>query len=67
MFSKSIIWSTVEAFLFFYFMPPLYYLGVDECLKEYVDKSKNINRDPYMFGVLSVGVLLFSYAFVHIF
>jgi hypothetical protein len=67
MFSKSIIWSTVVAFLFFYFIPPLFYLGADECLKEYIDPSKNINRDPYMFGVLAVGVLVFSYAFVHLF
>ena len=50
-----------------FFQPPLFYLGADECLKEYIDPSKNINRDPYMFGVLAVGVLVFSYAFVHIF
>jgi hypothetical protein len=67
MFSKSIIWSTVVAFLFFYFVPPLFYLGADECLKEYMDPSKDIARDPYMFGVLALGVLVFSYAFVHIF
>ena len=67
MFSKSILWSTVVAFLFFYFTPPLFYLGADECLKEYIDPSKNINRDPYMLDVLAVGVLVFSYAFVHLF
>lgn len=67
MFSKSIIWATIVAFLFFYLIPPLFYLGAEECLKEYIDSSKNISRDPYFFGILGIGVLLFSYAFVHIF
>ena len=67
MFSKSIIWSTVVAFLFFYFIPPLFYMGAEECLKEYTNPAKDISRDSYLFGILGVGVLLFSYAFVHIF
>lgn len=65
MFSKSIIWSTIVVSLFFYFVPPLFYTVSDECLSEYVINP--IARDSYYFGILGIGVLLFSYTFVRVF
>tara|TARA_A100001015_G_scaffold207309_1_gene231825 strand:- start:50 stop:457 length:408 start_codon:yes stop_codon:yes gene_type:complete len=65
MFSKSIIWSTIVVSLFFYFVPPLFYTVADACLSEYVINP--IDRDSYYFGILGIGVLLFSYTFVRVF
>jgi len=65
MFSKSIILATIAAFLFFYFVPPLFYSAADACLSKHV--INHIARDSYYFGILGIGVLLFSYTFVHIF
>ena len=65
MFSKSIIWSTVVTFLFFYFVPAVFYAATTSCFEEYV--LIDIMRTDIMPGILAVGVLLLSFAFVHIF
>ncbi|MGB0274146.1 MAG: hypothetical protein ACPF9U_02790 [Flavobacteriaceae bacterium] len=65
MFSKSILWSTLVAFLFFYFVPWGFYTLADACLQEYV--LIPTMRENIMPGVLAIGVLLMSFAFVHIF
>lgn len=62
--SKSILWSTFVVFLFFFCSLGFYTLA-DACLQEYVlipTTRKNI-----MPGVLAIGILLMSFAFVHIF
>jgi len=65
MFSKSLRWSTLVVFLFFYFVPWGFYALTDACLQEYV--LIPTMRENIMPGVLAIGVLLMSYAFVHIF
>jgi len=65
MFSKSIIWSTVVTFLFFYFVPAVFYASTTSCFEKYV--LIDIMRTDIMSGILAVGVLLLSFAFVHIF
>lgn len=65
MFSKSIIWSTIVAFLFFYFIPAGFYAVTTDCFEEYV--LIDIMRTEIMPGILAVGVLLLAYAFVRIF
>ena len=65
MFSKSVVWATIVAFMFFYFVPLLFYSAADACLSEHV--INHIARDSYYFGILGIGVLLFSYTFVNIF
>lgn len=66
MFSKSIIWPTLVAFLFFFFVPYGFYGVTEECFNEHV--LINIARGAnIMLGALAVGVLIMSYAFVHIF
>ncbi len=63
MFSKSIIWSTVVTFLFFYFVPAVFYAATTSCFEEYV--LIDIMRTDIMPGILAVGVLLLSFAFVY--
>ncbi len=65
MFSKSILLSTLVAFLYFYFVPWGFYTFAAECLQEYV--LIPTMRENIMPGVLAIGVLLMSFAFVHIF
>jgi len=65
MFSKSVVWATIVAFIFFYFVPILFYSAADACLSQHT--IFHIARDSYYFGILGIGVLLFSYTFVNIF
>lgn len=65
MFSKSVVWATIVAFIFFYFVPILFYSAADACLSQHA--IFHIARDSYYFGILGIGVLLFSYTFVNIF
>ena len=64
MFSKSVVWATIVAFIFFYFVPILFYSAADACLSQHT--IFHIARDSYYFGILGIGVL-FSYTFVNIF
>ena len=65
MFSKSIVWSTLVVFLFFYFAPWGFYGVTAECFEEHT--ITNTMRENIFPGILALGVLLLSYAFVHIF
>jgi hypothetical protein len=65
MFSKSIFWSTLVAFLFFYMVPWGFYAAADECFSPYIEEG--VNRNPKYLGWLAVGVLILSYAFVRLF
>lgn len=65
MFSKSVVWSTLVAFLFFFFVPYAFYTGASECLNSHV--IIDISRDIYLLPQLALGVLILSYAFVRIF
>ena len=65
MFSKSIVWSILVVFLFFYFAPWGFYGVTAECFEEHT--ITNTMRENIFPGILALGVLLLSYAFVHIF
>lgn len=65
MFSKSIVWSTLAVFVFFYIAPWGFYAIADKCLQQHV--LIPTMRQDIMPGVLAIGVLLMSFAFVHIF
>ena len=65
MLSKSIFWSTLIAFLFFYMVPWGFYTAAEECLSAHITES--VARDPMLLGWLAVGVLILSYAFVRVF
>jgi hypothetical protein len=67
MFSKSILWSTVVAFLFFFFTPYLFYMASEACFQEYVRIDVSRSNTDFKLGHLALGVLLMSYAFVRLF
>jgi len=52
-------------FYFFYFIPILFYSAANACLSQHA--IFHIAGDSYYFGILVIGVLLFSYTFVNIF
>ncbi len=65
MFTKSIFWSTLVAFLFFYMVPWGFYEATAVCFEPYV--LIDVERNPMYLGWLAVGVLILSYAFVRLF
>lgn len=67
MFSKSIIWPTAVVFLFFYIVPFLFFYATEACFEEYVLIDVNRPDSEFKIGLLTFGVLLMSYAFVHVF
>ena len=67
MFSKSIIWSSIVAFLFFFFMPYLFYMASEACFQEYVRIDVSRSNTDFKLGYLALGVLLMSFAFVSLF
>ncbi len=67
MFSKSILWPTVVAFLFFFFVPYLFYTASEACFQEYVRINISRPNTEYKLGHLALGVFLMSYAFVRLF
>ena len=65
MFSKSTIWLTIVSFLFFYFIPADFYAVTTSCFEEFV--LIDIMWTDIIPSILAVGVLLLSFAFLHIF
>ena len=67
MFSKSFLWPTVVAFLFFFFVPYLFYTASEACFQEYVRINISRPNTEFKLGHLALGVFLMSYAFVRLF
>lgn len=67
MFSKSILWSTLVVFLFFFVTPYFFYWATESCFQEYVRTDISRPDAELNIGLLAIGVLLLSFAFVHIF
>lgn len=67
MFSKSIVWSSVVAFLFFFIVPYFFYWATEACFQEYVVKDVNRPDTELKLGHLALGVLILSFAFVQLF
>ena len=67
MFSKSIIWPTLTAFIFFFIIPYLFYWATALCFQEYVQTDISRPDNEIHLGLLALGVLLLSFAFVRIF
>ena len=67
MLSKSILWSTVVAFLFFFFVPYVFYMATEACFQEYVLNDISRLDAEIKIGHLALGVLFLSFAFVHLF
>lgn len=65
MFSKSTVLPTLAAFMFFYFIPPIFYGASNACFKEY--ELIDTMRNDIFFSLLATGVLIMSFAFVQIF
>ena len=67
MFSKSILWSTTVVFAFFFITPYFFYWATASCFQEYIRIDISRPENDLHLGLLAFGVLLLSYAFVHIF
>jgi len=67
MLSKSILWSTLVAFLFFFITPYFFYWATESCFQEYVRIDISRPDTELNIGLLAIGVLFLSFAFTNIF